>query len=519
MKRLLPLLLALALCFALTACWEAEVPDDTQDFWEYEPAPEPESEPAAKPSVFTLPYLNNQTLDPVACSDGVQQIVGSLLYEGLFALDERFEPQPMLCKSYSRSANGLTYTFALRDNVTFSNGAALTASDVLATYRRAQASERYAARFTNITAIRVSRGAFVVTLRQADSALPALLDIPIVRSGTEKDPVPLGTGPYLFLSDDSGSFLARNENWWRGGEAGPERIALAPAKDADTAAYLFSAGNAHLLTADLLSETAAASLSSVDMADAPTTTMLFLGCNTAKSSALADGALRAALRAGLDRDAIVTTLLAGHALPAEFPLVPVSPLYPSELETAYVSGAYEAALDALLPPAAADAEPVEPKQVPLTLLVNAENTFKSALAEHLAQQLSASYVTVTPVVLPWADYLAALESGDFDLWLGEVRLTADWDIASLIGTGGALNYGGYADAAADAALKAFLTNENEATAAALYEKLAEDAPILPLVFKSFSVLTPEGVIDGIAPSMTQPLNGLAEWRFHFPDQA
>ncbi len=507
MKKLLASALCLALCLTLTACLEIDS-SEPPDFWELEPpVQEAPPAPAVKADAFTLPYINSQTLDPIACSDGVQQTVGSLLYEGLFTLDERFEPQPALCSSYKRSTNGLTYTFSLREGVTFSNGAALSAADVLSAYRRAQASERFAARFANVASMRVNRGALVITLRQADSAFPALLDVPIVKSGTEKDPVPLGTGPYLFLTDSGGPCLVRNENWWRGGNAEPERIALSAAKDADTAVYLFSAGNAHLLAADLLGESSASALGDVDVADAPTTVLLFLGFNT-KRPALADKALRAAMGAAFDREAIVTTLLACHAAAAQFPLHPASPLYPAELETPYEHGAYAAALEA---PEGAAPEPLE-----LTLLVNEENSFKAALAEHLARELSAGHITVTPRTLPWAEYLAALESGDFDLWLGETRLTADWDASCLVGSDGALNYGRYADAATDAALKAFLADENDKTAAALCERLREDAPILPIVFKTVSVLTPEGMVSGLDPTATRPLRHTEQWSVRFP---
>ncbi len=381
---------------------------------------------------------------------------------------------------------------------------------MLATYRRAQVSERYAARFANIASMRVNRGALVITLLQADNALPALLDIPIVRSGTEKDAVPLGTGPYLFLTGSDGSFLVRNENWWCEGEGLPERIPLAGAKDADTAAYLFSAKKAHLLIADLLGDTSVASLGGVERADAPTTSMYFLGFNT-KRVALADAKLRAAMRTAFDREAIIASLLAGHAQAAQFPISPVSPLYPTALEEPYTVGAYEAALT----PAGEDAPASESAPLELTLLVNAENSFKAALAEYLARQLTAAHVTVTAVILPWADYLTALQDGNFDLWLGEVRLTADWNISNLVGTGGALNYGKFSDAAVEKALAAFLANENSATAAELCRELAEKAPILPIVFKSVSVLTPEGLIDGVAPTMTRPLRNLEQWTFHF----
>lgn len=505
MRRLLACVLALALCFTLTACWENES-TETPDFWEVEPETPAEPEPVVKASIFTLPYLNNQTLDPVACSDGVQQVVGSLIYEGLFSLDAQFSPQPMLCSSYSRSTNGLTYTFTLRDGATFSNGTALTATDVLATYRRAQVSERYAARFANVVSMRVNRGAFLITLKQPDSAFPALLDIPIVKSGTEKDTVPLGTGPYFFLTDTDGPCLMRSECWWRDAELPFERIGLAPAKNVDTAVYLFSAEQAHLLMADLLGETSASALSGADMADAPTTSMLFLGFNT-KNPALADAALRVSLGEALDREAAVTTLLAGHAQAAEYPISPRSPLYPDAQEP------NEAAIES----GPLEAEPEEQPPLELTLLVNEENSFKTALADHLAKQLSVAPVTVTPVVLPWSEYTAALESGGFDLWLGEVRLTADWNVTQLVGTGGALNYGGYSNPALDKALAAFLANEDETTAAAFYTLLAAESPILPVAFKSVSVLTPEGVIDGVAPTAARPLAGIEQWSFHLPE--
>ena len=513
MKRLIALFLSLALCLLLAGCWEVETPDASEDFWTYA---EDESNSAAevsmKASAFTLPYLNSQTLDPITCSDGVQQVVGSLLYEGLFALDEHFSPQPLLCSSFSRSSDGLSYTFTLREDVTFSNGANLMPSDVLATYRRAQISERYAARFDNVVSMRISRNTFNITLRRPDSALPALLDIPIVKSGTEKDTVPLGTGPYLFLTDTEGPCLVRNENWWNQSMLPLERIELVSAKDADTAVYLFSAQEAHLLTADLLSETSAASLGNVDIVDAPMSTMLFLGFNT-RHPALADSSLRATMSLALDREAIAETLLAGHAIPAQFPISPCAELYPVELETAYSAGAYAPAL--AVPSPSQGEEPAVSEPLELTLLVNEENGFKTAVAEYLSKQLTAAHITVTPLILPWADYLAALESGSFDLWLGEIRLTADWNIKDLVDADGALNFGGFNDPETSAALRAFLANESADTAAALYARLASQAPFLPLAFKSLSILSPTGLIDGIAPTSTQPLRNLGQWSFHF----
>ncbi|HCW17399.1 MAG TPA: peptide ABC transporter substrate-binding protein, partial [Achromobacter sp.] len=45
-------------------------------------------------------------------------------------------PVPALAKSWTVSPDGLTYTFSLRDNVTFCSGRKMTAKDVVASYER-----------------------------------------------------------------------------------------------------------------------------------------------------------------------------------------------------------------------------------------------------------------------------------------------------------------------------------------------------------------------------------------------
>lgn len=109
---------------------------------------------------------------------------------------------------------------------------------MLATLRRAQESERYSARFANVASMRTSNGALIVNLTRADSAFPALFDIPIVKSGSEKNTVPLGTGPYLFVTDSDGACLKQNPDWHSDGMLPFERIELRAVKDTDTASYL-----------------------------------------------------------------------------------------------------------------------------------------------------------------------------------------------------------------------------------------------------------------------------------------
>ena len=132
-KRLLALLLAMLSLLSLTGCGEWE--DPAQDglyetLAEYYGKTDKQDESPALTS-FSLPYLVGETADPITCTDGTQQTLGLLLYEGLFALDPSFNPQPMLAESYTYDVSRYTYAITLRSGVTFSDGTALTAWDVV----------------------------------------------------------------------------------------------------------------------------------------------------------------------------------------------------------------------------------------------------------------------------------------------------------------------------------------------------------------------------------------------------
>ena len=83
----------------------------------------------------------------------------------------------------------------------------------------------------------------------------------------------------------------------------------------------------------------------------------------------------------------------------------------------------------------------------LTLLVNSENTARVAAAERIAGQLRSTGLKITLEKLAFEDYTLALEQGQFDLYLGEVVLTADFDLSPLLLSGAALNYGRWSDTA------------------------------------------------------------------------
>ncbi|MDO4314476.1 MAG: ABC transporter substrate-binding protein [Oscillospiraceae bacterium] len=504
-RRLLKCLCTFLLVPALLAgCWQ-ETPVPESD------APLPsggEQEPAEShvilPERFALPYAPDRSLDPITCPDGMQQVVASLVCEGLFRLGPDFDPEPWLCAGYTYDPSTLVYTLTLRPGVTFSDGSPLTAADVKAALDRARASDRYRVRLAGIKTVSAGEDSVTLSLSAPNSGLPALLDIPIVKSGTEKNTAPVGTGPYLFSQEESGAYLVANQSWWQGDGQPVDRIFLVEAADQDTMLYRFTSHDVQLITADLTGTAPISATGNINYRDANTTILQYVGCNVTRAP-LDDASLRRALGLGINRAYVVSAFLSGHGSAAQFPVAPSSPLYPAALEQRYSLEDFTAAL----------ADCGYAAERALTLLVNSENSFKVSVAGFLAESFTAAGVPTEVLALPWEEYSAALAAGNFDLFYGEVKLTADWDLSSLLATDGVLNYGGWTDPQTDQLLETCAAASDRAAAMeTLCKHLQSQAPVLPVCFKSTSVLMQADVLDGLSPTMAEPFYDLPACTIH-----
>lgn len=504
-------LLTLLLCLVLTGCGVENMDVDVDTGWEeYQQQQEelPVEESVTLPSAFSLAYHKDHTLDPISCGEGIQQDVASLLYEPLFRLNECFEPQNVLCESYTVSADKCVYTLTIRGNVFFSDGSELMASDVAATLRRAMESERYAYRLRKVASVSYSNRnrTVTVTLLSPNSEFVSLLDIAVVKNGTEKQMVPTGTGPYLFVTANDGQQLIANTEWWQNKLLPVETISLVHAKDEDTAVHLFSSDRVELLTIDPTGGHSPVSGQFVET-ERPTAQMHYIGFNTV-SGVFADSAVRAAFSAGIQRDVLVDAFMSDHAIAAWLPISPLSELYPKGYDTIFeyekTTAAFAAALDGTQVTETTDRE--------LILLVNGENSFHMDNASFIAEKLSVGEWTITICALPWTEYLLALEQGSFDLYYAEVRLTADWDLSDLIGTDGLLNYGRYSSLWMDLVMQDFAqTSERKTVAERLSSYFAEEMPFAPICFQNFTVLTHVDVVENISCAPDGTFYTLEKW--------
>src|SRR4051812_34559581 len=84
-------------------------------------------------AVMTTPA---RIIDPIFTTAYAGRNHGYMIFDTLFAVDEKFEVQPQMVKEWKVSDDKLTYTFTLRDGLKFHDGAPVTSEDCIASIRR-----------------------------------------------------------------------------------------------------------------------------------------------------------------------------------------------------------------------------------------------------------------------------------------------------------------------------------------------------------------------------------------------
>ena len=89
-----------------------------------------------------VPQADLKNLDPVWTTAIITSNHGYMVYDVLFAMDRELKPQPQMVDTYERSADGMLWTFKLREGLTFHDGSPVEAADAV------QSMKRWAARMS-----------------------------------------------------------------------------------------------------------------------------------------------------------------------------------------------------------------------------------------------------------------------------------------------------------------------------------------------------------------------------------
>ncbi|MGE4326917.1 MAG: ABC transporter substrate-binding protein, partial [Pseudodonghicola sp.] len=155
-------------------------------------------------------------LDPVNTTAYITRNHGYFIYDTLFSIDDSFAPQPQMVDTWAVSADGLTYSFTLREGLAFHNGASVTAEDCIASIQRWAQRDAIGKRMAKHVEAMTATGAtsFEITLSSKFGALidgfakPSSLPLFIMPADIAATPASeqiktyIGSGPFKFVADD-----------------------------------------------------------------------------------------------------------------------------------------------------------------------------------------------------------------------------------------------------------------------------------------------------------------------------
>ena len=156
-----------------------------------------------------------------------------------------------------------------------------------------------------------------------------------------------------------------------------------------------------------------------------------------------------------------------------------------------------------------------PLDISLSLIVNADSTFKVSMANKIAADLTSIGSPVKVREMSWDNYQAALKGGKYDLYYGEVALPADFDLSALLKSGGALNYGGISTGTYADVINAYLAAPDTGRAAAcrtMLQTISDTAPIVPLCFEKHCLYVHRGAVGGFSPTKNNIFRNITDWK-------
>ena len=509
MKKFISLLLIGAmLCTALAACGEdpdVYVPHGGAMLAEGE-EPEDLSLQDEALQTLSLTYFPDRSMNPLIGNNITNRVLFSLIYQGLFSVDRNNVPTPILCSYFQTTADNRNYTIYLEEGATFSDGTPVTTADVLATYDAAKNSDYYGGRFTYIdSVVQGESNSVVFHLTTAYENLPLLLDIPIVKVGHTDDDFPIGTGPYVFQKNVAGAHLAKVTNWWCADKTklptNAETITLSEATSQAQVRDEFEFSTLDLAISNPMSDSYAEYRCDFELWEVESGLFLYIGFNVLWSEYFKDGRnadLRKALTYAIDRQSIVDSYYRGRAYPSTLPTSPGSPYYSESLAARYEFDPlrFVSAIQNMYVPKNDKGETKK-----MLLLVNCDDSARLRTARYIAKQLTDLGLETGTLEYGGSTgttYEQVLRAGSYDLYLGQTKLSATYDLSQFFKGYGNLGWGGIADNTLLNMCKEALANSGNYYN--LNKLVADDAKIIPVLFGYYEVYAERGQLLDLAPS-------------------
>ena len=439
---------------------------------------------------LALAYYADREMNPLKATDYTNRMLMPLVYQGLFSVTRDYEVVPILCSSYTMSADMMTYEFTIDPRATYSDGTAVTAEDVSNSLVKARKNNYYGGRLRYIqSCVATDEGTVVIKLKYAYENLPLLLDVPIIKVEQLDDPFPVGSGPYKIAGTDTYRFLVRRPTWWCESKdllITDDRIPLTATESAAHIRDQFEFADVGVVLTDPGSDRYVDYRCDYELWDCDTGLFVYLGVNKS-SSVFKKKEVRQALTKGINRTYLCDTYYRGFATPAELPASPTSPYYSQVL--AQQHGYDPVVFSSML-------SEVQGKTV--RLLVNSDDSLRLRVAQEIGRMLNAGGLIVEVVAKSTSDYKSMLSEGEYDLYLGQTKLSPNMDLSPFFSADGALSYGGMENL--DLFTQSLRALENQGNYYTLHQTVMEEGYLCPVLFRSYAVYATRGLLTELQPA-------------------
>ncbi len=166
------------------------------------------------------------TNDPGLNTSNIDYTRGRTHYNSLCQINEDLTTRPELAEEYSSNADNTEWTFKLRKDVKFHDGAKFTADDVIYTMNRHYGEKSTSTVKTLVADVKewkkVDQHTVKAVMAGPNADLPVILGTPqfkMIKDGTTDFQLANGTGPFKAVEFKPGvrSVSRRNEHYWRDG--------------------------------------------------------------------------------------------------------------------------------------------------------------------------------------------------------------------------------------------------------------------------------------------------------------
>lgn len=419
---------------------------------------------------ISLPYNETDGLNPFFATSYENLYLSKLLYEPLYSTDSSYTVTPVVAESVYVTDN--VATVRLCHGISCWGSGEIVAEDVVYSFNMAKASYNWSNSLKCVlSAQAVGQYAVEFTLEYKDIYVAGKLDFPIVKQGTAdgQTSIPSGSGDYYYSEGRLINVLNKEKI-----------ITLSPIGTNDSAENAMNIGETDVFFSDL-SDCDYTSVAG-NMSDVLLNNMVYLGLNSSRGALT--NYIRNAIAAKLDSEKIVLSSYQGHGAACKLPLNPESDLAGQviEINTAGDTALANDIIDRCgYTTYSGQAKTNGAYTLSLSLIVNKDNKFRVAAAYSIADSLNECGFSVKVQSISYAEYKQRIESGNYDMYVAEIKLDNTMDIGEFFREESSLSAG--IDKEALVATEYFRYRAGEITPEEYYDLFVEYYPFVPLLFK------------------------------------